>query len=138
MERHIYVAAKFEERERVKKIYSLLTEAGHKITHDWTNEKESDDPRLLAEQDVTGVVTCDTFVFLPPPKDLHGRGCWVELGIAIALDKTIYVLGEQLDDRSRCIFLRLETVRFVHDEERLITALKYTWALENDRAPFGQ
>ena len=39
MKKLIYVAAKFEDKEKVLEIYKKLKTAGHEISYDWTKHK---------------------------------------------------------------------------------------------------
>ena len=66
----VYVAAKFFEKRKVKKIYNELAKTGHKITVDWTwhqypkpfnkNIKISKDYSI---EDLNGVLDCDVLFF---------------------------------------------------------------------------
>lgn len=99
----IYVSAKFNDKERVKKIYDLLKQQGHTITHEWIHNKESypfdKDPVYTAQcasDDFNGVLTADIFILLSNAEPSLGASG--ELGAAIASFTTfkkpyIYVIG---------------------------------------------
>jgi hypothetical protein len=98
----IYVASKYEEKERVREVQEQLRQAGHTITYDWTNNEQITTQQ--AENDFWGVVEAEALVLIAE-KDLHYCGALVEFGIALGRGIPVYVLGSALDDR--CIFLRL-------------------------------
>lgn len=54
------------------------------------------------------VQEADMIVFLPPNKEVKGRGCHVELGLALANNKkVIYVLEEEEAPNNECLFYSL-------------------------------
>lgn len=87
----IYVAASFEQRIEVRKLYELLEGLGHKITNDWTAHKEiADAPtieartklsRQYAIEDVNGVRDAQVFILLL--NERKSTGAHIELGIAL-------------------------------------------------------
>lgn len=98
----IYVAGKLRDREAVAGAMTALREAGHEITFDWTDtfakRPFTDHPtgaRNLANRELTGIVDCDVFVFLP---HRSGRTLHMEFGAARALATVrerplLYVVG---------------------------------------------
>lgn len=102
----IYVAGKWEERERVRTIMALLRTVGHTITHDWTRNDERMS-RESARGDLNGVVSAEAVVFLAE-HDLPYKGSLVEVGIAIGRNIPVYVLGNACDS---CIFWQLPLVQ---------------------------
>ena len=102
---NIYVAAKWEERERAREIMIQLIEAGHIITYDWTQAVE----QMSCEQalrDLHGVFEADALVLIAE-HDLAYKGALVEMGMAIACGLPVYVLGHAIDS---CIFMALPQV----------------------------
>lgn len=110
----IYVAAKFEEKAMVRKVYSLLEDAGHTITVDWTQE---DDSRYLGLQkleywracghaDLRGVKDADLVLLFPHEK---GKGLYAELGAALAWGKSVFIVG---GEDIRCIFFYCNKVHW--------------------------
>ncbi len=101
-----YVAAGFEEKERVREIYEMLKNRGHSITCNWTFHKSIqpytdnlDLARDYTTEDIAGVCHADIFILLTKGA---GKGAHVELGAAIAMHATsgkpkIYVVGEEKD-----------------------------------------
>lgn len=101
----VYVAAKFDEKDKVKKAHDLLKEKGHEITVDWTLHKlikpyveNVDLARKYSERDMNGVKECDVFILFTDNKKTN-TGMYVELGAAIFSNVTIgkpkiFVIGE--------------------------------------------
>lgn len=97
----VYVAGKFEDTERVRSAQAKLRELGFEVTHDWTG----DDPgtrtgseleeflRECALKDYEGVLHADIVVCLNNPKCF---GAMVEIGLALAWGKVVYLAGPQL------------------------------------------
>ena len=102
----IYVAAKYEDAPHAREVMAQLIAAGHTITYDWTTNEQVSDEQAWA--DMEGVLNADAFVLIAE-KDLNYCGALVELGMALAADIPVYVLGTALDDR--CIFLQLPVHR---------------------------
>lgn len=102
----IYIAAKFEDQERVRHIMEWLRLAGHVITHDWTANAQVN--REQAQADLDGVMTADALL-LVVEKHFNYCGALVEFGVALGRGIPIYVLGSALDER--CIFMRLPELR---------------------------
>lgn len=94
----VYVASKFEEKDRTRQVIEVLRNMGHQVTHDWTTEVPyaEGDPRgppyyrKCAEEDVRGVETADAVILLSHPE---GKGMFVEMGIAIGRGIPIIAVG---------------------------------------------
>ena len=86
---HVYVASKFEDKERAWALIERLKDEGITITHDWTHEDDtgmdastrSTYLRKCAEADVDGATRADIFIMLGHP---NLRGALVEFGVALA------------------------------------------------------
>lgn len=99
-----YIAAKFEEKEKVKKINKILRNLGHTVTCDWTLHKPikpyAENPELskaYADEEIEGIKNCDVFIQLSRKEG--GTGMFVELGAAIILNSLygkplIYAVGK--------------------------------------------
>ena len=102
-----YVAAYIEEKSRVQTLYKELTDLGHLITVDWTEElvplgkdrdQHAEKVQEVAVRDMEGVREAEVFILLSEP--VEGRSKYAELGAAIMsyLERgkpKIYVLGEE-------------------------------------------
>ena len=103
----IYVAGKYEEKERIREVMNILRGVGHTITVDWTEDAQN--TRQQAIKDLRGVADADIYVGVFE-KDLPYKGALVELGAALALGKPVYILGDAVHVKN-CIFLRHPAVR---------------------------
>lgn len=62
-----YIASKFEKSENVKEVQQRLTEEGHQIIVDWTQQKISlttpkrDRADKYVDEDLEGAMECDVF-----------------------------------------------------------------------------
>ena len=100
-----YIAARFDKKVEVNKLYELLKNKGHEITCDWTLHKTIkpyDENQDLAKnysiEDILGVKDSDVFILLG---DKAGTGMYVELGAAIFSNiilnrPKIYIIGEYI------------------------------------------
>lgn len=99
----LYVAGKFEEAARVRQVHKRLRNAGHEITHDWTNEDPGERTgdelgaflRDCAIKDYDGVRTADAVLVLNHP---HLFGGAAEMGMALALGKPVFLVEPWLRD----------------------------------------
>lgn len=133
----IYLASRYGRREELCGYRTQLEAMGHAVTARWLNgdHQVSDDGRPLrdsgealvegddgsaseaaarlrshfATEDLLDVLACDLFIaFTEPPRSSASRGGrHVELGFALALEKTIIVVGHREN-----IFCWLGCVRF--------------------------
>ena len=105
-----YIASKLGNHEQVKNLAGLLKLFGWEHTYDWTmvrSSKETDIETLksIGQKEYAGVKDADIVIILTP----QGRGTHVELGIAIALNKIIYICHEsdeyfQCDDNTSAFY----------------------------------
>jgi hypothetical protein len=107
----IFVSGQIDDIANVRSVQSKLVAAGHTITHDWTRNETGDkmlakpedklrdiqETGRRAELDINGVVDCDAYVICTDNEKV-GKGMYVELGAALALQATtnkpkIFLLG---------------------------------------------
>lgn len=100
----VYLATKFEEGPRVKAVAMALEAAGHTITYKWWFNDEFTTEQ--ASKDMAGVMTANALVFIAE-KDLPYKGAFVELGMAIARNLPVYIMGNAID---ACIFVKLPNI----------------------------
>lgn len=99
----IYVAGKFETRDRVQGVMQRLIAKGHEITHDWTLEDpagKSGAELARFQQDCAcadfgGVRAADLVLVLNHDRLFGGAA---EMGMALALGKRVYVVEPQIRD----------------------------------------
>jgi hypothetical protein len=93
----VYVAGRSAIRDGVEDAIKKLISAGFEITFDWTKYPRmvyKDDPELAQKYsllELEAISVCDAFILI---SDEEGRGMYVEMGYALALDKSIYVIGK--------------------------------------------
>ena len=125
-----YIASKLENQEQVKSLASLIKQSGWEHTydwtvHDWSVELDLETLQSIGQEECKGVKSADVLIVFTP----QGRGTHVELGIAIALDKVVYICHEddkyfQCDDHT-CAFYWLPNVHhFVGSVEALAKKLQ--------------
>lgn len=123
----IYVAGASTEVDKIASYVAELRRAGLSITHDWTAQVQlaraagkSDKDYTQGERnkfawdDMHGVLSARFLWLVLPEVSARSVGAWVELGAAVASDKTIIVSGEHPS-----IFLEFATYRFKTHEEAL-------------------
>jgi nucleoside 2-deoxyribosyltransferase len=127
MQMKFYVASSFANKDKVQRVSSVLSELGYIHTYDWTrNDRASTLGQLqeIGELEKRAVMESDFLVALLPA----GKGSHIEMGIAIGLDKPVYVLSpnEDVYDFSlTSTFYHLPQVRLIIGEiEELISVLK--------------
>lgn len=102
----VYVATKYELKDRAREEMLRLSRAGHSITYDWTlPEPPTVEQAIL---DLRGVLDADVVVFIFEEERKYA-GSLVELGIALGAGKPVYIIGYALD--GHCIFLQHPNVR---------------------------
>jgi nucleoside 2-deoxyribosyltransferase len=90
-----YIASKLENYEQVQYLRDRLKEQGWTHTYDWTKHGSvktvsTELLKEVAEKEFQGVVDADVVIVLTP----QGRGTHVELGIALALGKKVFIWHE--------------------------------------------
>jgi nucleoside 2-deoxyribosyltransferase len=87
---NFYIASSYENRDLVRVASFLLNQNEFTNTYDWTlNEKAVtfEELRTIGEEEKQGIKEADFFVMILPA----GRGSHIELGMALALNKRIYL-----------------------------------------------
>ena len=102
----IYVATKWENRQRARIVMADLKDLGHTITWDWTNDAGDGvmNQRKQAINDYNGVIDADAVVLILE-NDYPYEGTLVELGIALGAGKPVFILGEAPVTK-RCVFIQ--------------------------------
>lgn len=91
----VYIATKLENNRKHNEVRDALSVVGVDLTYDWTIhgpvwEEGVDRIREVSVLEMQGVAEADAVIVILP----GGRGTHVELGMAIALDKPVYILAE--------------------------------------------
>ena len=118
----IYIAGKFEEHVLIARYAEKLENRGHEITFPWFRRHVVGGISLQqsAEEDVYGVRDSDACVFVFE-RDLVYKGAYAELGMAVALEKRILVVGHAADS---CIFMNLPQVERVETLDEVLEVLR--------------
>ena len=97
----LYVAANYEHDRGLAAIFAKHFESiGYKITRRWWSEEEDESKEESALGDVQGVIDADAVVVIML-QTRGWKGTWCEIGMAIALGKPVYFVGDAGDS---CIF----------------------------------
>jgi nucleoside 2-deoxyribosyltransferase len=120
-----YIASKLENYKQVRNLAKLLTNFGWEHTYDWTvhnSIKEIDIATLKAvgQKEFDGVKNANIVIVLTP----QGRGTHVELGIAAALNKNIYISHSddkyfKYDDNTSAFYWLPNVTHFIGSIEEL-------------------
>jgi nucleoside 2-deoxyribosyltransferase len=93
----LFIAGKVGKEEEARKVMEMVREAGHEITFDWTSiphlrpyEKNEEMSKNAAILEAQAASKCDALILLADEK---GVGMYVELGIALANGKPVFVIG---------------------------------------------
>lgn len=133
-----YIATKLEREQDFRKLRDALTEAGYKLTYDWSRHgsvKNEGRARIreVAVSERQGVKDADFVVVLLP----GGRGTHAELGMALAYGKRVFMHAADLsawmgsDDRTCAFYHDPLVVPVTGKAEDIVTAVQ-RWA-EEDR-----
>lgn len=108
-----YVASSFKNIPMVRAVSESLRSSGHHLTYDWTqNERASTatDLERIGQEERKAILEADVVIVLLP----GGKGSHVELGLALALEKSIYLYSEApLSMSESTTFYHLPEVRHV-------------------------
>lgn len=115
----MYVAGKWSERERIEKVLEELRDRGYTITVDWTTHVDPDMFKEFVLEDIEGIKNSDILLACMWTKNIFYKGAWIEVGIALGLDKRIIIIGEEV----KGIFLSHPNVTVVKDLETAINKL---------------
>lgn len=119
----IYVAGKTDDWERVRRVQNVLVGLGHMITYDWTVNVEDDvdmgleaddrTRREWADDDQLGVKQADLVIFMVESEGLSGT--LIELGMALAYEKDIIVVG--VPERNSVFFANNNITHVAHEDD---------------------
>ena len=131
-----YIASKLENHAQVQAIAEKLKAAGWVHTYDWTHDwkkqscvKSTDAETLksVSIKEFEGVSDADVIIVLTP----QGRGTHIEFGMAIALNKTIFLCHSdntyfKCDDNTSSFYYLPQVIRLIGSTEEIVeTILMY-------------
>ncbi|MDN3451724.1 nucleoside 2-deoxyribosyltransferase [Planococcus sp. APC 3906] len=114
-----YIASSFANQDMVKQLSRKLINQGHAQTYDWTMNSKAENAEALAaigQLEKAAVLEADVFFILLPA----GKGSHIELGMALAAGKKVYLFSEEAD-----VYDFSATTTFYHlpEVERVIGTL---------------
>jgi len=90
----VYISGSLEDEKEIINIANFLKSKGFIITREWWNHKDKNLKSHYAAEDLIAINKCDLFIIYD--SDTKTSGKYIELGIAIGLNKTIINLGKKL------------------------------------------
>jgi len=117
----IYIAGKWETHEHIKTYADKLRALGHTITFPWFERHLGDTPLpVAAMEDTRGVRESEVCIFVFQWV-LPYSGAMSELGMAIALDKRVIIIGHGGDNN---VFTNFPLVEHVESFEEACKCLE--------------
>lgn len=124
-----YIASSLRNYEQVRGLSSLLKTAGWEHTYDWTlhcpvKENDAETLKSVGEKEYEGIKQSDVVIILTP----QGRGTHTELGMAIALNKKIYLCHHdntyfKFDDNTSTFYWLPQVNQFIGNTEEIVEEL---------------
>lgn len=107
-----YVAGNYsKDKLRCRYIMEDIKRAGHFVTEDWTDPKYDHAPHdLCCRVDCEGIQNADALI-LYAVFERQYRGAFVEMGLALAWNKPVYIIGNAIDT---CVFTAHPLVKKIH------------------------
>ncbi len=125
----IYLAGRFANKAHLNDVKVFLEDSGHKVTSRWLDGDASSwtDTAIMDLEDID---KADVVALLADEPEEGGRpmqGALVELGYAIAKEKTIYIIDRL---KKRTVFFSLPELHFIEQWEELHQQLHTTAQIE--------
>lgn len=92
---------------------------GHTITCDWTGHVHPDKSKVYALEDLEGIRACDVLVAYMPDPNVFYKGAWIEVGMALGLDKKVIIIGKDVTT----VFLGLPNIVVVQYKEDALSII---------------
>ena len=90
----IFVAGSINNINAIKELMKSIKENGHNVVHDWTDQFDERRKQEFCLKDIEGLKNCDVLVACMEDCRTSCRGTLIEIGVALALDKKVVVIGE--------------------------------------------
>lgn len=126
---NFYIASSLKNYEQVRALSGLLKKAGWVHTYDWTVHCEEMPAgiaalRAIGEAEYEGIRRADVVIVLTP----QGKGTHTELGISIALKKTIYLCHRddtyfKCDENTSTFYWLSQVTQLIGDTEEIADRL---------------
>ncbi|WP_026908430.1 nucleoside 2-deoxyribosyltransferase [Paucisalibacillus globulus] len=105
-----YIASGLDNKEKVQLVRDKLLESGHTHTYDWTKNNRAsteEELRKIGTDERNAVLESDVVIVLLP----GGKGTHTELGMAIGLEKEIYLFSsDKLDPTTATTFYYVDGI----------------------------
>ena len=121
-----YIIGKFATKKIIAEKIKEVENMGFENTHNWTLKENYTCPKSeQVKNDINGVKDADIVIAIINNPEYHYRGSFSEIGAAIGLDKTVYLVTDNLESgsASHCFLFHPNIVRF-QTWEGLIRFLK--------------
>ena len=121
-----YLISKFSTKDIIREKIKEVEKIGFEVTHNWTLPENYQQPKSKqVEEDINGVIKADFIISIINNEKYHYRGSFAEIGAAIATNKTIYLVTDNLEkgSASHCFLFHKNIIRF-QTWESLIKFLK--------------
>lgn len=111
-----YIASSLKNKALVQYVSLKLLSEGYTHTYDWTiNQRATTTAQLhrIGTLEKDAIAACDIFILLLPA----GKGSHVELGMALALGKRIYIYAtEEIDPATASTFYFVDGVERIYGD----------------------
>ena len=124
-----YIASSLKNYKQVRDLSCLLKSAGWEHTYDWTlhcpaKETDAETLRTIGEKEYEAIKQSDVVIILTP----EGRGTHTEFGIAIALNKKVYLCHHddtyfKYDDNTSTFYWLTQVVQLIGNTEDIASKL---------------
>lgn len=138
----IYIAGSSQELGRCERAILFATSLGFHITYDWTSSVRSaiaqgvlehempfEQRAHQARRDLDAVKDADAVVLLAPEKGAPSRGCWVELGYALGLDRRVFCIRSP-HTANEGLFESLGTTVYASNDRHGLTQVARTLGMQ--------
>lgn len=90
----VFVAGSINNINSIKDLMKSIKSNGHSIVHDWTDQFDERRKQEFCLKDIGGIKESDVLIACMENCRTLCRGTLIEIGIALALNKKIIVIGE--------------------------------------------
>lgn len=118
----IYLDGKYADSSEHDKKMVQLGAMGHEITHNWTKNEELflNDKASISIANINGVKNADILIIIMDDENYAYRGTFVELGVALACNKKVFVLCPHFEKLENNVFLNHPNVMIFDNWYKLI------------------
>lgn len=114
-QKSFYLIGKFSNREYISEKIKEIENLGFYNTHNWTLKQNYSQPKSTqVEEDINGVKKADIVIAIIDNPKYQYRGSFAEIGCALGLDKTVYLITNNCEKGSvtHCFLFHKNIIRF--------------------------